>query len=51
MKYLYLLLVMASVAADAMEPGSQYKPLAEAGDPRAQYYGRHLRQLRRFSAG
>lgn len=38
MKYLYLLLVMASVAAGAMEPGSQYKPLAEAGDPRAQYY-------------
>ena len=36
MKYLYLLLVMASVAAGAMEPGSQYKPLAEAGDPRAQ---------------
>ena len=38
MKYLFLLLVMASVAAGAMEPGSQYKPLAEAGDPRAQYY-------------
>ena len=38
MKYLFLLLVMASVAAGAMEPGSQYKPQAEAGDPRAQYY-------------
>ena len=38
MKYLSLLLVIASVAAGAMEPGSQYKAQAEAGDPRAQYY-------------
>ena len=34
MKYLSLLLVIASVAAGAMEPGSQYKAQAEAGDPR-----------------
>ena len=38
MKYLSLLLMMASFAAGAMEPGSQYKRQAEAGDPRAQYY-------------
>ncbi|WEJ88766.1 MAG: tetratricopeptide repeat protein [Klebsiella huaxiensis] len=38
MKYLSLLLVMISLTAGAMEPGSQYKQQAEAGDPRAQYY-------------
>ncbi len=35
MKYLYLLLVMASVAAGAMEPGSQYKPLVPKRATRA----------------
>ncbi|WP_174510224.1 tetratricopeptide repeat protein [Klebsiella oxytoca] len=38
MKYLYLLLALFSLTAGAMEPGSQYKQQAEAGDPRAQYY-------------
>lgn len=38
MKYLYLLLVIASFTSGAMEPGSQYRQQAEAGDPRAQYY-------------
>ncbi|TCW12404.1 hypothetical protein EDF73_107207 [Raoultella sp. BIGb0138] len=38
MKYLYLLLTLYSLAAGAMEPGSQYQQQAQAGDPRAQYY-------------
>ncbi|MEL0551945.1 MULTISPECIES: tetratricopeptide repeat protein [Enterobacteriaceae] len=38
MKYLYLLLALFSLTAGAMEPGSQYKQQAEAGNPRAQYY-------------
>ena len=38
MKYLYLLLMLFSLAAGAADPGSQYKQQAEAGDPRAQYY-------------
>jgi TPR repeat protein len=38
MKYLYLLLMLFSLAAGATDPGSQYKQQAEAGDPRAQYY-------------
>ncbi|VTN13277.1 Sel1 repeat [Raoultella terrigena] len=38
MKYLSLLLALVSLAAGAMEPGSQYKQQAESGDPRAQYY-------------
>jgi len=38
MKYLYLLLMLFSLAAGATDPGSQYKHQAEAGDPRAQYY-------------